>query len=131
MRDTIDVIISQGFAGEKSGKCLVECNEILCVLAALGLVLSDGHFRHVSDIRKQRLTVDNRDISAQPRITKASFQAAIGIKSGAWNDRSCHAYQDCVRRSCSRSCPDLEQRSACQSNIQTTRNILPALGECV
>ena len=49
MRNTIDVITGQGFSGEKSGPCFVECNEILRILEALRFVLSDGYFRDLSD----------------------------------------------------------------------------------
>lgn len=128
MRNAIDVIIGQGFAGEKSGKCFVKCNEILCILAALRLVLSNGNLRQLPDIRPQRLTVDNKDISAQPRITQASFQAAMGITTWAWNGRRCYAYPDYVNHSYLRSSPDLEQRSTCP-NIMIPGNQLPALGE--
>ena len=109
MRNTIRVIIGQGFSREKCGKRLVECNKILGIFAALGLVLIDKWFRHFLDIlnatngRQQGHACPAADhIGKFPSCHFQSLDHVHEATDHAVTDR------DCVRRSYLRSSPALK-----------------------
>ena len=87
MRNAIGIISRQRLSREKSGKCLVKCDEILCVLATLRLVLGDGYFLgicqipHNSDLRLTRGT-SLPNPGSQARASRLPSM----IKSCAGND---------------------------------------------